>query len=268
MSGNGASPQRGPWVAMVWVGILGAIEVSASTNTPAGLFVPVPSRVATALWGLIADGSIATHLVLTLTRIVGGLALGAGIGVLLGLLMGTSPRLRRVIDPMVAALHPIPRLAFFPLLIVVLGVGERSKLAAVALSAFFPMLLNTVAGVRGIHPAHIDIARNCGATRQQMFLDVLLPGSLPLMLTGLRLSANSAFHSTIGVEMVGSRTGIGSLLWLSWQTFRIDRLYAVLVVVAAVGIALETLLAFVTRRSAPWLVEPAAGKGSALRAAA
>lgn len=75
------------------------------------------------------------------------------------------------------------------------------------------------------------------------------------MLTGLRLSTNVAFHATIGVEMVGSRTGIGALLWLSWQTFRIDQLYAILVVVAAIGIGLATLIRWITNRSAPWLVE-------------
>ncbi len=138
-----------------------------------------------------------------------------------------------------------------------LGVGETSKLAAVSLGAFFPMLLNTVAGVRGMNPVHLELARNFGASRRQMDLHVLLPGSMPLMLTGLRLSANAAFHSTIGVEMVGSRTGLGAMLWLSWQTFRIDHLYAILVVIAAIGIGLATLIRWVTQRSAPWLAEPA-----------
>jgi len=188
------------------------------------------------------------------------LGVGAGLGLSLGLAMGTSRRLRRIVDPLVAALHPIPRLAFFPLIIVVLGVGESSKLAAVSLGAFFPMLLNTVAGVRGMNPVHLELARNFGATRRQMFLHVLLPGSMPLMLTGLRLSANAAFHSTIGVEMVGSRNGIGAMLWLSWQTFRIDHLYAILTVIAAIGISLAALLRWVTQRSAPWMVDtPAAG---------
>jgi NitT/TauT family transport system permease protein len=90
--------------------------------------------------------------------------------------MGVSARLR-LVDPLVAAVRPIPRLAFFPLLIVVLGVGETSKLAAVAIGAFFPMLLNTVAGVRGMNPVHLELALDFGATRWQMFRRVLVPGS-------------------------------------------------------------------------------------------
>ena len=238
----------------VWLAILLAIELLVRSGERS-LFLPAPSAVALSLGKMIADGSLATNLTATLSRIILGLLCGAGVGVVLGLAMGTSKRLRRVLDPIVAAIHPIPRLAFFPLLIVVLGVGETSKLAAVSLGAFFPMLLNTVAGVRGMNPVHLELARNYGADRRQMFLHVLLPGSMPLMLTGLRLSANVAFHSTIGVEMVGSRTGMGAMLWLSWQTFRIDHLYAILVVIAAIGIGLATLIRWVAHRSAPWMAD-------------
>ena len=240
---------------LVWVAVLGVLEAFVRSGAHTGLFLPAPSSVLVSLGQMLASGSLPGHLGATLSRITLGLLCGAGVGVTLGLLMGTSKRLRRVLDPLVAAIHPIPRLAFFPLLIVVLGVGESSKLAGVSLGAFFPMLLNTVAGVRGMNPVHLELARNFGASRRQMFLHVLLPGSMPLMLTGLRLSANAAFHSTIGVEMVGSRTGIGALLWLSWQTFRIDHLYAILVVIAAIGIGLATLIRWITQRSAPWMVD-------------
>jgi len=244
----------------VWVVLLMVIEVLVRTGVRTGLFMPAPSTVAAALGEMIGNGSLAAHLASTMSRIVLGLLGGASVGVLLGLAMGTSARLRRLVDPVVAALHPIPRLAFFPLLIVIFGVGETSKMAAVSLGAFFPMLLNTVAGVRGMNPVHLELARNFGAGRRQMFVHVLLPGSMPLMLTGLRLSTNVAFHGTIGVEMVGSRTGVGAMLWLSWQTFRIDQLYAILVVIAAIGIGLATLIRWITYRSAPWMVEkPAAG---------
>jgi NitT/TauT family transport system permease protein len=235
--------------------ILAALEVLVRSGADTGFFLPAPSAVVVSLWKMIANGSLAANLSATISRILLGLLCGAGLGVVLGLAMGTSKRLRRVLDPLVAAIHPIPRLAFFPLLIVVLGVGETSKLAAVSLGAFFPMLLNTVAGVRGMNPVHLELARNYGADRRQMFLHVLLPGSMPLMLTGLRLSTNVAFHSTIGVEMVGSRTGIGAMLWLSWQTFRIDHLYAILVVIAAIGIGLASLIRWITQRSAPWMAD-------------
>jgi len=239
----------------VWMAILAALEVLVRSGADTGFFLPAPSAVVVSLWKMIANGSLAANLSATMSRILLGLLCGAGLGVALGLAMGTSKRLRRVFDPLVAAIHPIPRLAFFPLLIVVLGVGETSKLAAVSLGAFFPMLLNTVAGVRGMNPVHLELARNYGADRRQMFLHVLLPGSMPLMLTGLRLSTNVAFHSTIGVEMVGSRTGIGAMLWLSWQTFRIDHLYAILVVIAAIGIGLASLIRWITQRSAPWMAD-------------
>ena len=241
--------------ALVWLVLLVLWELAIRTGLYSGLFLPAPSRIARSLGGMIGDGSLVMHLVATLTRISLGLLVGATMGVLLGLAMGMSRRARRLFDPIVAALHPIPRLAFFPLLIVLFGIGELSKLAAVSLGSFFPMLLNTVAGVRGMNPVHLELARGFGATRAQMFVNVLLPGSLPLMLTGFRLSANVAFHATIGVEMVGSRTGIGALLWLSWQMFRIDQLYATLIVVATIGIALATLIRWVTVRGAPWMAE-------------
>jgi ABC-type nitrate/sulfonate/bicarbonate transport system permease component len=86
-------------------------------------------------------------------------------------------------------------------------------------------------------------------------MHVLLPGAMPLILTGLRLSANTAFHGTIGVEMLSSGSGLGTMLWMSWQTFRIDNLYAVLIVIAAIGIGLVTVIRWISIRSAPWVVE-------------
>jgi len=158
---------------LIWMAILAGLELLVQSGAERSLFLPAPSTVAVSLGRMLVDGSLGTNLVATLGRIALGLLIGAGLGVLLGLAMGTSKRLRRIVDPLVAAIHPIPRLAFFPLLIVVLGVGETSKLAGVALGAFFPMLLNTVAGVRGLNPVHLEIARNYGANRGQMFLHVV-----------------------------------------------------------------------------------------------
>ncbi|HEX6573885.1 MAG TPA: ABC transporter permease [Gemmatimonadaceae bacterium] len=240
---------------LVWLSVLALLEIIVRSGVHTGLFLPAPSLVLASLGAMITDGTLITNLATTLARIVGGLTVGGLVGVTMGLAAGTSRRMRRIVDPFVAALHPIPRLAFFPLLIVVFGLGESSKIAAVSLGAFFPMFLNTIAGVRAMNPVHLDLGRNYGADKWQVFRHVVLPGALPLMLTGLRLSANTAFHGTIGVEMVGSRTGIGAMLWLSWQTFRIDNLYAILIVIAILGIGLATLIRAVSDRAAPWHVE-------------
>lgn len=242
-------------LAIVWIVFLIALETFIRSGADTGLFVPAPSVVLKALAQMVADGTLETNLAVTLARIAGGLMFGIVIGVSLGLAAGTSQRFRHLVDPIVAALHPIPRLAFFPLLIVVFGIGETSKIAAVSLGAFFPMFLNTVAGVRAMSLTHLDLGRNYGADRRQVFLHVLLPGAMPLMLAGLRLSANTAFHGTIGVEMLGSSTGLGAMLWMSWQTFRIDNLYAIIVVIAAIGIGLVTVIRRISIRTAPWLVE-------------
>jgi len=220
-----------------------------------GLFFPAPTGVAHALGDSLAAGELWLHLSATLLRIGAGLVIGGLAGLLLGLAMGSWRGVRAVVDPIIAAIHPVPKLALFPLLIVLLGIGERSKIASVSVGAFFPMVLNTMAGVRAISPVHVDLARNYGASTWKMFSRVLLPGSLPMILTGLRLSANVAFHATIGVEMVGSRIGLGSLLWLSWQTFRVEQLYATLTVIALVGLGITMLLRGIARRAAPWLPE-------------
>ena len=235
--------------------MLAGWELAVRAGWYTGLFLPAPTAVGRALGESLTGGALLLHLSATLLRIAAGLAIGGTAGLVLGVAMGSWRGLRAVLDPIVAAVHPVPKLALFPLLIVLLGIGEQSKIAAVAVGAFFPMLLNTMAGVQAISPVHLELARNYGASRWLMFQRVLLPGSLPMMLTGLRLATNVAFHATIGVEMVGSRTGLGSVLWLSWQTFRIEQLFATLTVIALIGLGLTSLLREIARRSAPWLID-------------
>ena len=115
------------------------------------------------------------------------------------------------------------------------------------------MLLSTMAGVRQISPVHFDVARNYGASRRKLFTRVVIPGSVPMMLSGLRLAANIAFLSSIAVEMVSAKTGFGAEVWLAWQVLRLDALFAAIVVIAAVGVMVTTMLRWLSRRVAPWL---------------
>lgn len=246
--------EAGGWSGwLVIVVPLAAWEVLVRVGVVSPLLTPPPSAVGGALLAMITDGLLLPHLFATVIRLAAGIALGATVGTALGLVMGWLPAVRRAADPLVAALHPIPKIAIFPLLIVVMGIGEESKIAAVALSAFFPSLINAMAGVRGIAASRIELARNYGASPTALIRRVLLPGALPMTLTGLRIATSVGFLSAISVEMVASRTGLGALLWNSWQMFRVERVYATIGVIAMLGMVNTSLIRRLRRRLVPWM---------------
>ncbi|MFV1986079.1 MAG: ABC transporter permease [Gemmatimonadota bacterium] len=245
------------WPALVaLVAISTGLEVASRAGLVSGLLFPPPSQVLATLAGSLANGEMIDHLIATLGRMIPGLVIGAIPGLTLGLLMGRSRRLRRVVDPFVAAFHPVPKIALLPVFMLLLGIGEASKIAIVALAAFFPCLINAMAGARGISPLYLEVARSYGASPFRTFTRVLLPASLPVALSGLRLAANVTIVVTIAIELVAADRGLGSLVWLSWEILRVDLLYATILVTAGLGIGLNSLLAWVSRRVAPWAFVP------------
>lgn len=215
------------------------------------LFAP-PSAIVQSIVASLANGSLALNLGATLLRVFAGLVLGGGAGVLVGLLMGWSRRVRDTTDPWIAAVHAVPKVAILPLLIFFLGIGEEPKIALAALVAFFPMLINTMAGVGQINPIHFQVAQNYGAHLPQLFTRVILPGSLPLILSGLRIAFNATLLVVIAVEMVSASSGLGLVIWQSWETLQVENLWSSLVLSASIGIIFNLLLLRLTRRLVPW----------------
>jgi ABC-type nitrate/sulfonate/bicarbonate transport system permease component len=247
---------RGRWIAAGLACALLAIwEGAFRVGLIAGTFLPPPTAIAVTIGRTMVSGEMPRNVAVTLARVLAGLLLGGSAGLLAGLVIGASRRVRAVADPIVAALHPIPKLTLLPLFIVLLGIGEAPRLVVVSAAAFFPVLLNTMAGVRHINTVHFDAARSYGASRRQILRRVVLPGSIPMVMTGLRIATNVAFLSSIAVEMVSSNRGLGAELWLSWEVMRIELLYATLVVIAIIGVTINVVLRWLTRRLAPWLNE-------------
>ena len=245
------------WLAAaIAAGLLLLWEVGARTGMINALFLPAPTTIARTLVEETLNGGLLRHLSATLLRVVPGLIIGAIPGLLLGLSMGWSSRLRAVTDPFIAALHPVPKLALLPLLMVLLGLSEAPRIAVIAIASFFPMLLSAMAGVRQISPIHFEVARNYGASPRKILTRVLLPGSLPMILTGVRLAANTALALTIAVEIATAQTGLGALVWLSWQVLQIELLFAAIVMTALFGFTVNVLLQWLTRRLVPWLPDP------------
>lgn len=237
---------------VVAVSLLALWELFARNGFISPIVAPAPSRIIATLINEIRSGELGLHMIATVMRLSIGLSIGATIGVLGGLAMGLSPRLRRFADPFVAAAHPIPKIAILPIVMVFLGIGELSKVAMVSLSVFFPLLINTMMGVRQISPVHFDVAKSYGATRWKLFTRVVVPASMPMILSGLRIGLNIALVVTISTEIVTASRGLGALIWLSWETLRIEVLYATLFVTAMFGISFNLLTQFLVARLVPW----------------
>jgi NitT/TauT family transport system permease protein len=238
--------------ALITLALLLLWEVAARLELISGLLYPAPSVIARTIVEQAQSGKLAAETALTLRRLFLGMALGGVPGVALGLLMGWSRPIRRLLDPFIAALHPIPKIAILPLIMVVLGINEAPKIAVAAMGAFFPLLINTMDGVRQIHPIHFQVAQNYGASRRKLFLRVIWPASLPYLLTGLRLALNVTLLLVVAVEMVSARQGLGAMMWLAWELMRTEHLYAALLIVVSFGLGFNVLIFYLTRLLVPW----------------
>lgn len=246
------------WAApALTVVLLGVWELAGRSNAVPTIFLPSPSLILSTLAEMIWEGELPMHFGVTIARMAVALALGGGFGLLLGLALGYSPKLRTVIDPFIAALHPVPKTALLPLILLVFGLGFFSKALAVSIACFFPMVINTMAGVREIDPNFFDVAKVYGVSRWRMFWRVVLPGGLPMILTGLRLAMIRALGATIALELITAQTGLGSMLFFAWQTYRSEELFATLLVIAALGFGFRAIVNRLTYLLVPWQQESA-----------
>lgn len=230
---------------MVW-------ELLARAGKLSHIIFPAPTIIFSAFVKALVTGKFTEDALISIFRILSGFLIGGGAGLLLGLILGWSRRIRRILDPIVAALHPIPKFALLPMILIFFGLGESSRTAMVSISAFFPMLINTMVGVLQINPIHYEVVENYGATRLDVFRKVVLPGSMPFVMSGARLSLKSALTMTIGVEMVFGNTGLGSVLWLAWETMRMTDLYSALLIISIMGISITWALEWSKKFLLPW----------------
>ncbi|HLF55656.1 MAG TPA: ABC transporter permease [Thermoanaerobaculia bacterium] len=241
------------WAApAIALGALAAWETGARLGIVPTLFFPAPSRVFLRLAVLAQSGELFLHFGATLSRMLVALAWGGGSGLALGMALGYSPRLRMVVDPFIAAFHPVPKMALLPLIMLIFGIGFFSKVLLVAISAFFPMVINTMSGVLQLDPNYFDVARLHGASRRRIFWRIVLPGSLPMTLAGARLAMNRALGATIAMELITAQNGLGSMLFVAWQTYRSEELYATIFVIALFGYLFRRLTTGLAARLVPW----------------
>jgi NitT/TauT family transport system permease protein len=215
-------------------------------------YVPSPVAIAKAGWALATTGELGKHLWDSLRRLALGFVVGAVPGVLIGMIMGLNRWVRATLDPLVAALYPIPKIAILPLLMLVFGLGDASKVAVVAMSVLFLTIINTTVGVVQLERIYFDVARNYGAPWHKLFARVILPGALPTIFAGLRISLGVSLVVLVSAEFVASNSGIGYLIWTSWQTLVVENMFVGIIVVTILGVLTTFLLHECERLLIPW----------------
>lgn len=216
-------------------------------------FFPAPSQIAGTLTRSLLSGELLRHTAWTIARLLAGFAMGAIPGLILGTLMGLSGILRAIISPWVAITYPIPKTAIMPLIMLIFGLGDLSKIVVVATGVWYLILLNTMAGVMNIERIYYDVGQNFGANRLQTFWLIAIPGAMPVIMSGVRLGMGFALLVIVVAEFVGTNeTGIGYMIWNAWQTFDVRVMYVALIAISALGFLFTLVLDELERHLLPW----------------
>jgi len=221
-------------------------------SAPSRLFLPAPSDVIESFGDLVRDGELAEDLAVSGYEFAIGYFSAAITGIVLGLLLGWYPRVRYAFDPFVNFLYATPRIVLLPLFIIWFGIGVESKIAVIFLGAFFAILINTTAGVRNLDAHLIRVARSFGARDLTIFRSIALPGSVPFILTGLRLGIGHALIGVVVGELVAAQHGIGRMMAIAGATFQSSKVFAGLFFIAATGMLLTYILARLERHFDAW----------------
>ncbi len=227
-------------------------QAVGSARIVSRLFLPAPTDVIEAFTELVKDGELAEDLGYSGAEFGIGYVLAAVVAIPLGLLLGWYPRFRYALDPFVTFLYATPRIVLLPLFIIWFGIGMESKIAVIFLGAFFAILINTTAGVRNLDSHLIRVARSLCAGDFVIFKTIALPGSVPFILTGLRLGIGHALIGVVVGELVAAQHGIGRMMAIAGATFQSSKVFAGLFFIAAAGMLLTYVLQRLERHFDAW----------------
>ncbi|MFG1894990.1 ABC transporter permease [Micromonospora zamorensis] len=223
------------------------------------VFLPPLSEVLVAWWELLRSGQLAEHVGASLTRSLAGLGLAVLTAIPLGLLIGWYRPLAELLSPLLEVFRNTAALALLPVFVLILGLGETSKIALVLYACSWPILLNTIAGVKGVDPLLIRSARSMGLNHLRLFQKVILPAAVPTIFTGVRLAGAYSILVLVAAEMVGAKAGLGYLINYAQYNFAIADMYSGIITISAIGLVVNQLLVALERRFSTWRVDVSAG---------
>jgi sulfonate transport system permease protein len=214
--------------------------------------IPTPQRVGESFQKMIDNGSLWQHILVSFGRVLRGFAIGAAAGIVLGLFIGLYFRLNQLFAALIGVLRPIPPIAMIPLFIMWLGIGEESKIALVTVGAFWPVLLNTIAGVQSTDPKLIEVAQVFGKNKFIILKDIIIPSTIPSLFTGLRLSISTAWSCVVAAEMIAAEKGVGYLIMYARQMSKPAELFVGIISIGVIGLAIDILFQLIQKKAVYW----------------
>ncbi|MFD9477554.1 ABC transporter permease [Streptomyces nojiriensis] len=236
------------------VALLALWETAPRLGLVDATFLPPVSEVATAWWDLLGNGQLGQHTRASLARSFGGFGIAVVIAVPLGLLIGWYRPVAALLGPLLEVFRNTAALALLPVFVLLLGIGETSKVSIVVYACLWPVLLNTISAVGNADPTLVRLARSMDLSTPRLFQKVILPSSVPAIFTGIRLAGAVSILVLVAAEMIGAKAGLGYLINASQYNFAIPQMYAGIITISAVGVAFNQLLVTIERRLSTWRV--------------
>ncbi|MFG2994647.1 ABC transporter permease [Streptomyces sp. NPDC048257] len=236
------------------VALLALWETAPRLGLVDATFLPPVSEVATAWWELLGNGQLGQHTRASLARSFGGFAIAVVVAVPLGLLIGWYRPVAALLGPLLEVFRNTAALALLPVFVLLLGIGETSKVSIVVYACLWPVLLNTISAVGNADPTLVRLARSMDLSTPRLFQKVILPSSVPAIFTGIRLAGAVSILVLVAAEMIGAKAGLGYLINASQYNFAIPQMYAGIITISAVGVAFNQLLVTIERRLSTWRV--------------
>ncbi|HUN39982.1 MAG TPA: ABC transporter permease [Acetobacteraceae bacterium] len=251
--GGGFAPVERLWAAAATlIGLLALWQLGCSAGVIPTLFLPAPENIAIELWHLMISGELWKHLSASLVRLAIGWSLGTVFGIGLGLAVGLWSALRSPGMAVVSALFPIPKIALVPLFIIWFGIGEGSKIATLGFGVFFPTVIATTSGVDNVPRSLIRMGQSFGLSTGAIVRRIVLPGALPAILSGFRVTTSIAIVLLVAAEMIGAERGIGAFVLSAGNLYDTDALMAGIVVLSVLGLLLAWVIGLLERRLLGW----------------
>lgn len=252
-----SAPERVFWIGrlqglLVPVLLLAAWQGVAAFELVSPHALPSPVAVATRWWAYLLSGELHRDAAASLYRVLLGFFIGAGLALPLGLLMGASPRVYRLFNPLVQVLRPIPPIAYIPVAMLWFGLGNPPAIFLIVIGAFFPVLINTISGVRHVDVIYLRAARSLGARGFTVFARVMLPAATPYILAGMRIGVGTSFIVVIVSELIAVNSGLGYRILEAREFFWTDKVLAGMLTIGLIGLAIDTIMTRINNYLLRW----------------